>query len=91
MAGRVLVTASGNATEVFCSRGPPGREGPGLPGGSWKRMPHYAAHVTCSHKASSSRDSPPVGYHVLAFHLAKGREGAGYRLATGSCLLRKLA
>jgi hypothetical protein len=42
---RVLVTATGNAAEVF-PRGHPGREGPRLLGRSWNRMQHYTAHVT---------------------------------------------
>ncbi len=63
LAGRVLVTASvmlpryarGN---LRGERDPACREGPG------SGRKHYPAHVTCSHKASSSRDSPPVGCQV---------------------------
>ena len=52
-AGRALVTASVMLPRGIFPREPPGKEGPGLAGGAWKRMPHYPAHVTCSHRPAA--------------------------------------
>ena len=53
---RALVTATGNAAEGIPRGNIRGREGPAC-GRHPDWMQHYPAHVTCSRRTSSSRDS----------------------------------